>query len=163
MNNSEIRKHLRKGELAVALAESLGYTFGTDPENANREVWNAPPATPEDAALKALRELIESREVAAVNAFKESQKTNPNGPNWHLVEGMQGRLFRVRPENIPVGHPLRDYGKIHFERNYRADEIRYVRSPAYTGYSVGFKFQKFPYALHETVWLPLSCAAFASA
>lgn len=161
MNNSEVRAHLRKGELAVALAEALGYTFGADPENSNRDIWIAPPAKPEDVVAKAVKDLIEAQAKAQVDAFKETIKSDPRGPNWHLVEGSVGKLFRVRPENIPLKHPLREYGDVHFSGvNFRARSIQYERGPEFTGYTVTFAFRMRPYGILKEVRLPLSCAAF---
>ncbi|WYW04371.1 hypothetical protein Kurepalu2_00024 [Pseudomonas phage vB_PpuP-Kurepalu-2] len=167
MNNSEIRKHLRKGELAVALAEALGYTFGADPEHPNREVWIAP-VKPEDVLKDALEKLIEDRVKAVVKdetakAYLAGEKAGLQGaagPNWHIVKDMVGKLFRVRQENIPVNHPLRNYGSNHFMGvNFKAMSIQYERSPEYTGYTVSFEFKLRPFN-PSVVRLPLSCAAF---
>jgi hypothetical protein len=164
MNNTEVRKHLRKGELATALAEALGYTFGTDPENSNRDIWIAPPAKPEDSVAKAVKDLIEAQTKAQVDAFKKAQVDpfrDPRGPNWHTLEPMIGKLFRVRQDNIPEKHPLHGFGDAHFAGvNYRAQSIQYERSPEYTGYTVSFSFRLRPYGIPSLVRLPLSCAAF---
>uniref|UniRef100_A0AAU8BVK1 Uncharacterized protein n=1 Tax=Pseudomonas phage PMBT23 TaxID=3137284 RepID=A0AAU8BVK1_9VIRU len=161
MNNSEVRAHLRKGETAVALLETLGYRFDTDPANANRKVWIAPAPKPEDEITKTVRELIETREKAAVDVFKKGLEYDKHGPNWHLVKDMVGRNFKVRCENIPEGHPLREfgYGPHFFGKVFKAIEIKYERSATYTGYTVAFHFNTRPYT-PQVVRLPLSCAAF---
>jgi hypothetical protein len=162
LDNSEVRAHLLKGEQAVTVLTSLGYRYET-PSNAPH-LWVAP-ENPQDALKDALEALIKTGIEQGVKnqmeAMKEAQSSDTKGPNWHLVEGMVGKTFRVRPENIPLTHPLRQYGEVHFRGvNYKADEIAYVRTSVYTGYSIRFQFRKRPYALTESVWLPLSCAAF---
>ena len=171
MNNSEIRKHLRKGELAVATLEALGHVFGTDPENSNREIWIAP-VDPKDTLKelleeiikdgieKGLKERLKDETAKAYLAGEAFAKNGPQGPNWHLVKGMVGKQFRVKPENIPLDHPLRSFGSIHFHGvNYIAQSIQYERSEAYTGYTITFVMALRPYRPQE-VRLPLSCAAF---
>ncbi|MGV8919556.1 MAG: hypothetical protein ACOH2R_17445 [Pseudomonas sp.] len=160
MNSSDIRAHLRKGDQAITILETLGYVYTTE-KVSQRPIWEAP-VDPQDALKEALQDLIDQGVKEGVaKAHEALRKDDSKGPNWHLVEPMVGKLFRVRQENIPVMHPLRDYGQAHFLGvNYRADEIQYVRTPKYTGYSVGFKFRKRPFSTFETVWLPLSCAAF---
>ncbi|WYW04470.1 hypothetical protein Mudajogi_00025 [Pseudomonas phage vB_PpuP-Mudajogi] len=163
MNNSEVRAHLRKGELAVALLETLGYRFETDPANANRTIWIAPPATDEDTVTSALKKLIKDETAKAYLAGERSglAKAAPEqGPNWHLVKDMVGRFFRIRPENIPEHHPLREFGAIHYNGvNFKAMSIQYERSATYTGYTVAFEFKTRPFT-PQVVRLPLSCAAF---
>uniref|UniRef100_A0AAU6W3S6 Uncharacterized protein n=1 Tax=Pseudomonas phage Ghuch01 TaxID=3138535 RepID=A0AAU6W3S6_9CAUD len=160
MNNSEVRAHLRKGELAVTVLETLGYRFETDPANSNRTIWVAPEPTPEDTVAKAVKDLIETQTKAGIDVFKRSLEHDKHGPNWHLVKDLKGKTFRIRPENIPLAHPLRGYGVNHFRGvNYVATDIRYERSPHYTGYTVCFEFKTRPYT-PEVVRLPLSCAAF---
>ena len=162
LDNSEVRAHLRKGEQAVTLLTSLGYRYET-PSNAPH-LWVAP-ENPQDALKDALEELIKTGIEQGVKnrmeALKETQASDPRGPNWHLVEGMVGKNFRVRQENIPLKHPLRDYGDVHFRNvNYTAQSIQYERSTEYTGYTVSFAFRLRPYAHLQLVRLPLSCAAF---
>ncbi|QJD54615.1 hypothetical protein PssvBMR1_gp22 [Pseudomonas phage MR1] len=160
MNNSEVRAHLRKGELAVTVLETLGYRFETDPANANRTIWVAPEPTPEDTVAKAVKDLIETQTKAGIDVFKRSLEHDKHGPNWHIVKELKGKYFRVRPENIPELHPLRNFGDSHFRaRNYKALDITYERSKRYTGYLVCFEFNTRPYT-PEVVRLPLSCAAF---
>ncbi|QJD54671.1 hypothetical protein PssvBMR2_gp28 [Pseudomonas phage MR2] len=171
MNNSEIRKHLRKGELAVATLEALGHVFGTDPDNSNREIWIAP-VDPKDTLKelleeiikdgieKGLKERLKEETAKAYLAGENHAKTAHIGPNWHLVKDMVGRRFRVKPESIPLNHPLRDFGPIHFHGvNYIAQSIQYERSETYTGYTISFEFALRPYH-PQVVRLPLSCAAF---
>lgn len=151
MNNQDVRQHLRKGELAVAQLETLGFTYEV------RKGWSAPELKPKhlsrEEAIKALKELMEGLEVPP-----EAKPTE--GPNWHLVKDMVGKFFRIRPENIPLMHPLRDYGSIHFNGvNFKALSIQYERSATYTGYTVSFEFPLRAFHPQE-VRLPLSCAAF---
>ncbi|UMO76099.1 hypothetical protein PF_00025 [Pseudomonas phage P413] len=162
MNNSEVRAHLRKGELAVTVLETLGYRFETDPANANRTVWVAPEPTPEDTVTKAVKDLIKAETAKAYLAGEKYglEQGNGQGPNWHLVKDLKGKIFRLRPENIPEMHPLRRFGVSHFHGvNFMAIDITYERSRHYTGYLVHFEFKTRPYT-PEVVRLPLSCAAF---
>lgn len=151
MNNQDVRQHLRKGELAVAQLETLGFTYEV------RKGWTAPELKPKhlsrEDAVKALKDLLEGLEVPA--------EVPVNGPNWHLVKDMVGRAFQVRCENIPLTSPLREYNPFHHfaGKKFVADSIQYERSPHYTGYTVSFQFNLRPHT-PSTVRLPLSCAAF---
>uniref|UniRef100_A0AAU6VZM4 Uncharacterized protein n=1 Tax=Pseudomonas phage Ghual01 TaxID=3138534 RepID=A0AAU6VZM4_9CAUD len=158
IDNSEVRAHLRMGEQAVTLLKSMGYRYDR-PDNAAHK-WVAPEPTPEDTVAKAVKDLIETQTKAGIDVFKRSLEHDKHGPNWHLVKDLKGKIFRIRPENIPLAHPLRSYGLNHFRGvNYVATDIRYERSPHYTGYTVCFEFKTRPYT-PEVVRLPLSCAAF---
>lgn len=75
MTNSDIRKHLRKGEQAVAILESLGYTYrGTSV----RPEWVAPKEKPEDAILapiiKALAELKDLKESQVDETIRKGDR-----------------------------------------------------------------------------------------
>lgn len=65
--NTAVRAHLRKGELAVEHLEKLGWTFGKNVSN-GPFVWKAPE---EDALVKAVVDLIESRLVKPADPFEE--------------------------------------------------------------------------------------------
>lgn len=65
--NSTVRAHLRKGELAVEHLEKLGWTFEQN-VSTGPFVWKAPK---EDALVKAVVDLIESRMVKPVDPFEE--------------------------------------------------------------------------------------------
>lgn len=164
LDNSEVRAHIRKGEQAVTLLTSLGYTYKTQ-SNAPH-VWEAPTPTAEDTVTKALKDLVRDETAKAFicgekAGVKKAQAEDPRGPNWHLVEGLVGKDFAVRPENIPVGHALRSFGfDGHFRgRHFNAIKIEYRRDPSYSGYAVTFRFNTRPYR-PETVWIPLSACAF---
>lgn len=163
MNHSEIRKHLKKGELAVETLSKLGWLYV---ENEREHPHWVAPANPQDALKEALQALIdmgiaEGVKKALPDALKKAQESDPRGPNWHLVEGLVKKDFAIRPENIPVGHQLRGYGfEGHFRgRHFTPVSIEYRRDPSYTGYAVSFNFATRPYR-PETVWVPLSACAF---
>jgi hypothetical protein len=161
MNHSDIRKHLKKGELAVEMLEKMGATFV---ENQKEHPHWVIPVKPIDGLKEQLEALIKAGIEQGVEAhmetLKASQKDDPRGPNWHLVEPMVGRNFEVRQENIPRFSKLANYGGSHFRgRLFSAEEIKYMRLKEYTGYAIFFEFAVHPYR-KETVWLPLSCAAF---
>ena len=151
MNNQDVRQHLRKGELAVAQLETLGFTYEV------RKGWTAPELKPKhlsrEEAVKALKELVEGLEVPAEKPIE--------GPNWNLVKDMVGHSFKVRPQNIPLTHPLREYNPLHHFAGkwFIAESIQYERSEHYTGYMVSFRFNLKPHS-PSLVRLPLSCAAF---
>jgi hypothetical protein len=157
MNGSEVRKFIKQGEQATEVLNKLGYTYSD--KQGEHPHWVAP-EKPMDNLKAALEALIKVGIEEGVEAHKEALKKDPRGPNWHLVEQMVGRNFKVRMENIPIGHSLRTFGYSHFSgRVFRAESIEYRRDPSYTGYAVNFTFATRPYR-PETVWLPLSCAAF---
>lgn len=151
LDNNEVRAHIRKGEQAVTLLTSLGYVYKT-PANAPH-VWEAP-VSPVDELKDALEAIIKAR-------VQEAVKADPRGPNWHLVEGLVGKDFMVRPENIPEGHTLRIFNPVHHFRgkSFNATKIEYRRDPNYTGYAVSFNFNVRPFR-QESVWIPLSACAF---
>lgn len=165
MTNSEVRAHLRKGELAVALAEALGYTFEKDPKNPNREVWIAPPVKAEDALLENLREHIEAKsqelgETLARQRIAEEKAKDEQGPNWFLVEPNIGKNFRVLIEKIPSWHPIANFAFQLSGAYYKAENIKYVRGTKYPGYIVEFTYQRGAFGIYSKGSLPLSCAAF---
>ncbi|AUV61733.1 hypothetical protein HOS76_gp39 [Pseudomonas phage Henninger] len=161
MNHSDIRKHLKMGELAVTVLETLGYSYVVNERE--HPHWKAP-ENPQDALKEALEALIKDGIEKGVAAQLDAFKNDPEkGPNWHLVAGLEGSKFQIRPENIPLTHELRDYGRIHFTgKNYTAKRIEYkrVEPGKYTGYVVVFDFQMRPYSFFTEQRLPLSCAAF---
>lgn len=164
MNNSEVRAHLRKGELAVTVLETLGYRFETDPANTNREIWIAPAPVKKHKDLfeEALDPLIDSlrdlmfKEVAR----REEAVVRPQGPNWHIVKDLAGKHFTIRPENIPRGHDL--YRRHVLGHRFKATSIEYVKNIGdYTGYRALFNCQFGLDPQVRTLWLPLSACAFS--
>lgn len=155
MNSSEVRKFIKQGEQATEVLEKLGYTYST--KEGEHPHWVAP-FNPLDSLRDSLEALIQEGIKAGV---KKAIAEDPRGPNWHLVDGLAGKNFAVRPENIPVGHQLRGYGhEGHFRgRFFNATKIEYRRDPSYTGYAVYFNFALRPYR-PENVWIPLSACAF---
>jgi hypothetical protein len=154
MNGSEVRKFIKQGEQATEVLNKLGYTYST--KQGEHPHWVAP-LNPMDPILEALNKMITEKVDADIKA---RLKDAPEGPNWHLVAPMVGRNFEVRQENIPRFSKLANYGGNHFRgRLFSAEEIKYMRLKEYTGYAVHFEFAVNPYR-KETVWLPLSCAAF---
>jgi hypothetical protein len=157
LNYSDIRKQLKKGELAIEALEKMDYSF-VDNQREHPH-WKAP-VNPIDPIVAAIQKMIADK---VDEDIKARIKDDPRGPNWHLVAPMVGKNFRVRPECIPLNHQLRKYSATHhFDgRSFHAIEIRYHRSNEYTGYAVLFKF-----AVHafnpEVVWLPLSAVAFSN-
>lgn len=151
LDNNEVRAHIRKGEQAVTLLTSLGYVYKT-PTNAPH-VWEAP-VSPVDELKDALEAIIKAR-------VQEAVKADPRGPNWHLVKDLVEKRFKVRPENIPIGHKLGAYDPLsHFMgRLFVASKIEYRLDPSYTGYAVYFQFNT-RVLTPETVWLPLSACVF---
>lgn len=151
MDYSDIRKHLKKGELATEALEKLGFVYST--KEGEHPHWVAP-VKPIDGLAEQIQALIDA-------AVKKAQAEDPRGPNWHLVAGYVGKDFMVRAENLPVWHHMREYATgPHFRgKHYHAIKIEYRRDPSYTGYAVYFNFATRPYR-PEIVWIPLSACAF---
>ncbi|WYW04277.1 hypothetical protein Kompost2_00027 [Pseudomonas phage vB_PpuP-Kompost-2] len=155
MNGSEVRKFIKQGEQATEILSELGYEYSA--KAGEHPHWVAP-VKPIDGLKEQLEALIKA---GVEEGIKSRIKDDPRGPNWHLVQPMVGKNFKVRPENIPVNHQLRNYAYgPHFGgKTFRAEEIRYHRSEEYTGYAVLFHFNARPYR-PEVVWLPISAVAF---
>lgn len=155
MNHSDIRKHLKKGETAVDVLESLGYQYvANGKEHPN---WVAP-VNPLNEITKTLEELIASQVSSKVKAAQLGER---QGPNWDQVVVLQGKKFSVMLSRIPSDNKLREYHPSHFaNKQFTCLEIRYYSSPAYTGYAVLFEFNTKPFN-SEIVWLPMSACAFS--
>lgn len=152
MNSSEVRKFIKKGELAVEVLESLGYTFST-PDNSH-PVW-VKPVEVLDPILESIKKLIESQVESRV-----IHENGAYGPRWDSVKGLKGRPFKINHSKIPDGHKLERYGVTHFwNKLFVAQEIRYENSETFKGYVVLFKFNTKPFTT-EAVWLPLSACSF---
>ncbi|UAV89330.1 hypothetical protein ALEA_26 [Pseudomonas phage ALEA] len=151
MNHSDIRKHLKKGEQAVDVLESMGYKYvANDREHPH---WVAP-ENPLNDIQKAIEALVETRVAKA-------REDDIYGPNWANVKQLAGKKFSVATAKIPAGMKLADYGSIHFQnRQFTAKEIRYHRSAEFTGYAVLFDFVLRPFHKPEVVWLPMSACVF---
>lgn len=90
ISNSDIRAHLRKGELAVELLEKLGYTFGPNVPK-GPEVWQKPLGEQIlDPMIKALEKLIADRVAEQIPSPKQ------------LATG-----DRFAINSLPAGHRLR--------------------------------------------------------
>lgn len=154
MNHSDIRKHLKRCELASTVLETLGYTYV---DNQREHPHWVAPENPMDPVLKGIEALIAEQVAAQVKA---AQEVDPRGPNWHLVEGQIGKNFQVRESHIPSWHDLSKFGSHHYlGKAFRCDQLKYVRDDQYTGYMVQFQFATRPYR-PESVWLPLSACVF---
>ncbi|WGH28286.1 hypothetical protein 10P302A_gene0026 [Pseudomonas phage 10P302A] len=160
MNGSDVRKFIKQGEQATEVLEKLGYTYSA--KAGEHPHWVAP-VDVLDPIKEALLKIVAEATETQVKEFKEAQRDDPQGPNWHLIKDMVGRNFKVRAENIPESNVLRGYsaGPHFFGKLFRALEIKYRRSDEYTGYAVLFSFKLRPFN-EEVVWLPLSACAFQS-
>lgn len=153
ITNSDIRKHLRKGELATDTLESLGYQYD------DRKGWSLKEGSQNPSELiEAIRKLIEPPK----EAVKTGVEGGPGrGPQWSVVKDLIGGRFRVRYSNIPETSKLREYSyAAHFQGKYfTVHDIRWIEEPHYKGYTVLFYFNLKPHT-PALVWLPLSACAF---
>lgn len=167
MNHSEVRKFLKKGEQAVDVLESLGYTYVAN--GREHPHWVAP-VNPLNDITKAIEELVKTRVAAEVKdetakAYLAGEasgrrEADLKGPEWNSVKDLKGLPFSVMLAKIPSHSKLSGYSSVHFtNRQFNCLEIRYHRSAVYTGYAVLFSFPIRPFH-PETVWLPLSACVF---
>lgn len=155
MNSSDVRKFIKKGEQAVDVLESLGYRYVANGKE--HPHWLAP-VNPIDPLIEGLKKLVDERVAAESSKVREGIA---KGPNWDQVCHLQGKTFLVMLGRVPTANKLREYHPSHFSgKEFTCAEVRYVRSPEYTGYAVLFEFDTKPFS-SEIVWLPLSACAFS--
>lgn len=154
----DVRKFIQKGDRAVQLLESLGYTYLID--NKSEPRWVEPAQVdPKEALAKFLRDQADALSpqtkftwsVSAQSLFRTSGE--PPIP--------AGRRFTVEPRRIPTWHRLSKYSDVHF-RGMRFEVIRCFQPKTDTfpiGWAVEFRMSTSPFE-SENVWLPLSACAF---
>lgn len=159
--NQEIRKELRKGELAVKLLESLGYSYTEGPRHPRRAPqWTAPvpkeevKVDPKVALAKFLREQAEALSPTPVEPANTVEQ-------FGLPPIARGRDFTVDFRRIPAWHKLKSYHPSHFAgRKFSVGEVYKPQTASYpTGWAVEFTFETMLTA--ERVWLPLSACNFS--
>ena len=155
MNHSDIRKYLKQGEQAVDVLKSLGYVYVANGKE--HPHWVAP-VKPIDGLREQIEALIDKEVQERSEKVREGIS---KGPNWENVAHLQGKKFSVMTGSIPKTSKLREYHPSHFShKQFICLEVRYYRSPEYTGYAVLFDFAVRPHST-EVVWLPLSACAFS--
>lgn len=167
MNHSDIRKYLKQGEQAVDVLKSLGYTYVANGKE--HPHWVAP-ENPLDPIIEGIKSLVSEQAAATIKeetlkAYLKGEadaihNTDLRGPQWDSVKDLKGLPFSIMVAKIPSHSKLHGYSMTHFtNRQFSCLEVRYHRSPEYTGYAVLFSF---PVRLFhpETVWLPLSACVF---
>lgn len=144
MNSSEIRKHLKKGELAVALLESLGYVYEDKPPR-----WSGEDTAKGryDALLSDISKHLPKPEPVKVEV--------PVDPDIRV-----GDRFVINA--LPKGHHLhgvyRWAGQV-----FTVDNVQWIAAgvPAsqklegFHGFAVNFRY--FDGFKQVGLWLPLSC------
>lgn len=146
--NQEVRKYLRKGEMAVKILEDLGYEF-KQYGIARVDRWVAPEqkqVDPKEALAKFLRDQADAL----------SPQVNLATPPIPA-----GRRFCVAPHRIPKWHSLSRFNANHF-RGITFEVIRCFQPATEhypTGWAVEFRMRTTPFDW-ENVWVPLSACAF---
>lgn len=150
MNSSEIRKHLKKGELAVALLESLGYVY-EDSTPSKLPRWSGEDTAKGryDALLSDISKHLPKPEPVKVEV--------PVDPDIRV-----GDRFVIN--TLPKGHHLQLAG-VHWRRGhgFAVDNVQWIAagSPAsqkldgFHGFAVNFRY--FDGFRQVGLWLPLSC------
>jgi len=142
VDNQKVRAHLRKGEQAVALLESLGYSYGSNIPTR----WEAPTKSELELFKEQLTELL----------------TPPEKRNCPV---RAGATFNVI--SLPPGHFLNAY--THRYMRFTALSTEWIeegsekskRINGFTGWVV--HFDAFPASSSpKGLWLPLSCIKVAS-
>lgn len=110
--NTAVRAHLRKGELAVEHLEKLGWTFGKNVSN-GPFVWKAPK---EDALVKAVVDLIESRLVKPADPFEEPVSDIQTGDHFVINSLPKGQHNALRCEL--ARNPLRIFTAREVDNHY---------------------------------------------
>ncbi|NBF03775.1 hypothetical protein GV819_15890 [Pseudomonas sp. Fl5BN2] len=148
MNSSEIRKHLKKGELAVALLESLGYVY-EDSAPSKPPRWSG-----EDTVKGRYDDLLS--EIAKHLPKPEPVKVEvPVDPDIRV-----GDRFVIN--TLPKGHHLRSAWPP-FGCLFTVDNVQWIAAgtPAsqkldgFHGFAVNFRY--FNGLKPVGLWLPLSC------
>lgn len=133
ITNSDVRAHLRKGELAVRILEDLGYTYGdgrwAEPVDVFQPI--------KDAMLKLAAEMV-----------AENHAAQPAGDASELKAGERFKIL-----SLPAGHVLLGKPEIR-SRRFKARVVE-DGNGAYTGRVVRFG----PTHHNTGFWLPLTCVA----
>lgn len=146
MDNQKVRAHLRKGELAVKLLESLGYSYDDSKVHLQREPrWIAPAKTELELFKAQLQELL-------------------TPPEKRVSPVRNGATFTVT--SLPPGHFLNAYMYRRYVFSVESSEWiapgseKSEKLKGFSGWAVHFE-------MHGTgrtqgLWLPLSCIKVTS-
>lgn len=135
MDNQKVRAHLRKGELAVTLLESLGYRYE---QGAGTPTFWVAPAKSE------------------LDVFKEQLTELMTPPEKRKSPVRDGATFKVT--SLPAGHYLQAYMYRQYVFSVVSSEWiaegseKSERLKGFTGWVVHFKMPS-----SKGLWLPLSC------
>lgn len=133
ITNSDVRAHLRKGELAVRILEDLGYTYSdgrwVEPVDVFQPI--------KDAMLKLAAEMTANQQAAH--------------PPCDATELKAGERFKIL--SLPAGHAL--LAKPEMSRRHFTARVVENGNGAYTGRVVRFG----PTHHNTGFWLPLTCVA----
>jgi len=145
VDNQKVRAHLRKGELAVTLLESLGYSYNESKGHPQREpLWIAPSKSELELFKEQLQELLKPPQ--------ERKSPIRNGARFSVT-------------SLPSGHYLHAYMYRHM--SFKAESSEWIvagskqseKLHGFTGWVVHFTFS----CSQRTrgLWLPLSCIKVA--
>lgn len=141
MDNQKVRAHLRKGELAVTLLESLGYSYNESKGHPQREpLWIAPAKS-------------------ELEVFKEQLQELLTPPEKRKSPVRNGASFTVT--SLPSGHFLQAYIYRRYVFTVTSSEWiaegseKSAKLSGFTGWVVHFNFEKG--FCKQGLWLPLSC------
>ena len=146
MDNQKVRAHLRKGELAVKLLESLGYSYDDSEVHPQREPrWIAPAKSELEVFKEQLQELL----------TPPKKRTSPV---------RDGASFTVT--SLPAGHFLNAYIYRKYVFTVASSEwiapgsAQSVKLKGFSGWAVHFEMRGTGHK--QGLWLPLSCIKVAS-
>lgn len=140
MNNQDVRKHLRKGELAVAQLESVGWSYD------DAQGWIAPVAKPAPKG------------PVTVNRQQLEKWILKNLPELFPCEhaDLKGKVFGIKYDLIPSWNKLVQLPAYRFMgAGFRAIDIREVSTEHYTGTAVEFAIHTSRGNDREIVWVPI--------
>ena len=143
MDNQKVRAHLRKGELAVTLLESLGYRY--EQEAGTPTFWVAPAKT-------------------ELEQFKEQVQELLTPPQKRKSPVRDGAHFHVT--SLPAGHFLHAYMYRRMVFTVVSSEWivegseKSTRLKGFTGWAVHFEAPVG--GGRQGLWLPLSCIKVTS-
>lgn len=161
MNNSEVRKHLRKGEQAVTLLESLGYRYNCDDvTRPSSWITPAPKKVEVDPSVKRNADFL--GELQGLLQKHEMVGHVPKLPaDVQIPDVEPGDLFYI--VSVPKGH----FFDGHNWRGHQwtVTDLSYISKGSeasaklkdFVGWAVGYNYQAWNAAEPRKLWLPLSC------
>lgn len=149
MDNQKVRQHLRKGEQAVTLLESLGYTYQLN--SLTPSVWVAPDKVD---ALKVLTDKANAEVQKFAERLQELAKASGSECPVNI-----GTCFTIK--GLPANHFLKGY-RLPAKQVFVVEEIKRVKAGTpqadhlgYVGLAISFDVNMG--MTERRLWLPLDC------